>query len=150
MNDEWNAWLKEIEAAAQEVGQHMQETVETIFDTAVETADWMLQVPMAIAEQMEDAIATEMDQVINELVDWFQPPVNLSIEFDATRIEMEWHSTIVEPWTESVDPTVFQYKTCIGCKHYHGYAYNGNVLVCGMHPYGWDGEACPDWESDKA
>jgi hypothetical protein len=22
-------------------------------------------------------------------------------------------------------------------------------LVCGMYPYGWDGDKCPDWESTE-
>ncbi|MEB3213722.1 MAG: hypothetical protein VKL39_20405 [Leptolyngbyaceae bacterium] len=42
---------------------------------------------------------------------------------------------------------------CKGCTHYHGIAYGQNrdtrtVLVCGFHPYGWQGESsCPDWQS---
>jgi len=40
---------------------------------------------------------------------------------------------------------------CQGCLHYHGVAYGYTAasrqsLVCGYHPYGWQGEgACPDW-----
>jgi hypothetical protein len=34
---------------------------------------------------------------------------------------------------------------CQGCRHFHGASYGGNFLVCGMHPYGWDGEKCPDF-----
>jgi hypothetical protein len=42
-------------------------------------------------------------------------------------------------------------KPCIGCTHYHGLAYGYSretrtVLVCGFHPYGWQGEVCPDWQ----
>lgn len=45
---------------------------------------------------------------------------------------------------------------CIGCQNYHGHSYpvswgeqgftSYERLVCGMHPSGWDGESCPDWE----
>jgi len=35
---------------------------------------------------------------------------------------------------------------CVGCSNYHGEVYGGNLLVCAMHPYGWNGEKCPDWE----
>ncbi|MEB3210199.1 MAG: hypothetical protein VKL39_02540 [Leptolyngbyaceae bacterium] len=145
MNDEWNDWLKELEATAEEVGQRMQETV----DAVVETTDWMLQVPLAIAEQVEEAVAAEMDQLINEFVDWLQPPINLSIEFDSARLEMEWHSGFAEPWVERVEPTAHQNAACIGCKHYHGRVYNGSLLVCGMHPYGWEDAQCPDWDRAK-
>jgi hypothetical protein len=43
-------------------------------------------------------------------------------------------------------------KACLGCQNYHGIAYgyrkeNRTTLICGYHPYGWQGEgACPDWQ----
>jgi hypothetical protein len=41
-------------------------------------------------------------------------------------------------------------EPCQGCTHYHGVAYgynkaNREVLICGFHPYGWQGDRCPDW-----
>jgi len=39
-----------------------------------------------------------------------------------------------------------QPKVCQGCRHYHGRTYGGNLLVCGMHPFGAEGEHCSDWE----
>lgn len=35
---------------------------------------------------------------------------------------------------------------CGGCRHWHGQVYNGVPLICAMHPYGPDAEACSDWE----
>lgn len=35
---------------------------------------------------------------------------------------------------------------CSGCKHHHGSTYNGVPFVCAMHPFGPDGEGCPDFE----
>jgi hypothetical protein len=35
---------------------------------------------------------------------------------------------------------------CVGCRHYHGRVYSGNLLVCGMHPEGWQDSQCPDRE----
>ncbi|MEM7771188.1 MAG: hypothetical protein AAF327_11845 [Cyanobacteria bacterium P01_A01_bin.37] len=145
MNEESQDWIKDIESATQEFGQFMQETVEVL----IETADLMIQVPMAIAEQVEEAIATEVDQFLEDMMDWFHPPINLSIEFDRARFGMEWHSDFSEPWIEHVDPTESKHAACVGCQHYHGRVYNDTLLVCGMHPYGWDGNTCPDWESKK-
>lgn len=40
---------------------------------------------------------------------------------------------------------------CNGCIHYHGKAYGQTQakrtrLICGFHPYGWQGTGgCPDW-----
>ena len=33
---------------------------------------------------------------------------------------------------------------CRGCKNLHGQVYGGNLLVCGVHPYGQ--EHCGDYE----
>jgi hypothetical protein len=35
--------------------------------------------------------------------------------------------------------------TCNGCSNYHGQIYNGNLLVCAIHPYGFGKEYCPDF-----
>ncbi|HEY9623239.1 MAG TPA: hypothetical protein V6C78_22975 [Crinalium sp.] len=41
-------------------------------------------------------------------------------------------------------------KACQGCVHYHGVSYgysraNRTALICGFHPFGWEGDGCPDW-----
>lgn len=41
-------------------------------------------------------------------------------------------------------------KVCQGCENYHGIAYGRSretrtALICGFHPYGWNGSQCPDW-----
>lgn len=45
-----------------------------------------------------------------------------------------------------IHPNAEKYPACIGCSNYHGHVYNGNILVCGIHPHGWDDDNCPDWE----
>lgn len=49
---------------------------------------------------------------------------------------------------QKVQPNANTHPACIGCANYHGRVYNGNLLVCGMHPYGWDDDNCPDWEAE--
>lgn len=49
------------------------------------------------------------------------------------------------------DLTSSRPKACQGCEHYHGIAYGYShqtrtMLVCGFHPHGWQGNACPDWQ----
>ncbi|MGB6301875.1 MAG: hypothetical protein WBF90_37670 [Rivularia sp. (in: cyanobacteria)] len=34
---------------------------------------------------------------------------------------------------------------CNGCSNYHGQVYNGNLLICAIHPHGSDNESCPDF-----
>ena len=138
MNEEHQDWLKQIETVAEEMGQLIRETAEAV----VETADLMMQIPMAMAERMEEAIATEVEHLLDEMTSWFPPPsVHLSIWSS-----IEWQSSDLEPWLEMIEPGQAQQNACVGCRHYHGRIYDGNLLVCGMHPYGWKGDRCPDWE----
>ncbi|NJN10805.1 MAG: hypothetical protein HC815_23570 [Richelia sp. RM1_1_1] len=39
----------------------------------------------------------------------------------------------------------FNLETCAGCRNFHG----ADEIVCGIHPYGWDDENCPDWQSNN-
>ena len=36
---------------------------------------------------------------------------------------------------------------CQGCRYFHGVVYNGVTLNCTIHPSGWQGDKCPDWQS---
>lgn len=45
---------------------------------------------------------------------------------------------------------ITQPTVCIGCANYHGQEYADELLICAIHPYGWDGVSCPDFtESDN-
>ncbi len=35
---------------------------------------------------------------------------------------------------------------CQICQHYHGQTYGGVKLVCAVHPYGYSGNSCPDYQ----
>ncbi len=37
-------------------------------------------------------------------------------------------------------------KQCRGCKNFHGRRYGDELLVCAMHPYGYESGPCPDLE----
>ncbi|MBW4522494.1 MAG: hypothetical protein KME16_22800 [Scytolyngbya sp. HA4215-MV1] len=50
------------------------------------------------------------------------------------------------------DPAPSRPKPCQGCMHYHGSSYGHNriILICGFHPYGWQGgKICPDWAAGE-
>jgi len=128
--EQWQKNLFEIlETVADEVEQFfagVSELVETIFELSEE-----------ITDQVQNTIDTEIDQYLNELA---EPLFEVYWELEEIVGEVD------QPFTYTVEPSLEEHSACIGCHHYHGQVYGGNLLVCGMHPYGWEGENCPDWE----
>lgn len=41
-------------------------------------------------------------------------------------------------------------KLCRSCQNYYGETHNGNKFVCAMHPYGFEGDDCPDYTPGKS
>ncbi|MBW4595495.1 MAG: hypothetical protein KME46_21970 [Brasilonema angustatum HA4187-MV1] len=56
---------------------------------------------------------------------------------------VSWDEECEEEEETSSVPTA-----CQGCKNYHGRYYGGTVLICGIHPYGWNGDNCPDYRTN--
>lgn len=98
---------------------------------------------LAIADietYLEDYFTTEIEPSLQA---WVDPMLELF------RLEVNFSSDDFTPFPplESIEAAL-KHPVCVGCRHYHGMAYGGQELVCGMHPYGWEGESCPDWESN--
>lgn len=128
-------FMEVLEVAANEVEQFFTE----ITQVADEIIDSFLVFSEEVSEQVQNTIIPELDQFFNELVD---PVVEVFFEFE--RSEDINHGDL---FVHYVEPTEQKNPACRGCQNYHGQVYGGNLMVCGMHPYGWDGDSCPDWQS---
>lgn len=95
-----------------------------------------------VADEMQDTVAAEIDQFLEDV---FDPFVEIYAEFEFELEDGIGDTELLLPY--KVKPTPENHPACIGCHHYHGQIYGGNLLVCGMHPYGWDDQNCPDWEA---
>ena len=40
-------------------------------------------------------------------------------------------------------------RLCRICKLHHGQTYGSIELVCAVHPYGYSGDSCPDYQAKK-
>jgi len=91
-----------------------------------------------MTEEIQQVITVEIDQCLQEI---FEPIADLYLELEqiAGGVDLGLGYT--------VEPNAQTNPACIGCRHYHGQVYSGNLLVCGMHPYGWETQHCPDWQS---
>jgi len=130
-----NEWLQQLQAeldeAAQASGKWLSEvatdTDRVLNDTADEIAQAIAPVVIEINQRLDESLdATELF-IYQQFTPWFEE--------------------VSAPITNTVTPYVQEHHTCIGCKHYNGSVHGGNMLVCGMHPYGPDDDTCQDWAS---
>jgi hypothetical protein len=123
--DDWNKEIVSFfEGIATDVENFFQEVGLAIEDLHGE-------VTTGLEQMFRDMMTPELEEFmgINELREIF------SDDFEG----------LVNP---KVEPDATNHPACIGCQYYHGRIYGGNLLVCGMHPHGWEGDRCPDWESN--
>lgn len=156
MNDFEN-WVREFTAACEETVRKTEGWAEHTLQAAVGQAD-------AIADEVEKQLRPTLEQWVDDLGQSLEPlEENLDQEIERFSEEFsEFVTPVVEPlaqalenWIEAmaapmashIDPMINDHPTCIGCKHYHGQAHGGNMLVCAMYPYGPETESCPDWQS---
>ncbi|MCC5639798.1 hypothetical protein LC593_29030 [Nostoc sp. CHAB 5844] len=62
------------------------------------------------------------------------------------------HISLVDELDDDSDDfykQIIQPTVCIGCANYHGQEYNEELLICAIHPYGWNGISCPDFAEIK-
>lgn len=103
-----------------------------------EMVDSFLEASEEVVEQMQTVFAVELEQRLSDLID---PILEAYLG-----IELAVEET-TQPMIHTVEPFLNDRPACVGCRHYHGQTYGGTMLVCGMHPYGWESDKCPDWQS---
>lgn len=144
MEDWQKNWFAMLETVVDEVEKFLDEVMDefsqVVFeasDAFVEAFDAFAKNPEEFVNQLQGNINVELDQFFTDV---FEPGF---LDFDEIHFESDW------PITDWVEPSTDFHPACIGCRHFHGQLYGGNLLVCGMHPYGCEGEICPDWEEEQ-
>lgn len=96
-------------------------------------------------EEIHNEMATDIEQFFEEVFS-----VELELRIDENDLFPD-HWGELSDWLVNprVEPDPTTHPSCVGCQNYHGRIYGGNLLVCGMHPYGWQNESCPDWEGKR-
>jgi hypothetical protein len=103
-----------------------------------EVANRFADASQEIAGQIQSNIEAELEQ---RCIEFIEPILEIFLEFETVLDEA------TQPVMHTIEPTLVNHPACIGCRHYHGQVYSDVLLICAMHPYGCDGEQCPDWES---
>ncbi|BAQ63451.1 hypothetical protein [Geminocystis sp. NIES-3709] len=137
---EWlNNAQQELESFSAQINQDLQKNTEDWEKTFNE-----------ITEEVEDIFTSEFNQILID-VDHLMGNF-LSFFFDEEYLQQHDRNLDIDEdlgflfEDYKLKPHPEKHPACVGCVNYHGQTYNGNLLVCAMHPYGWDDETCPDWK----
>lgn len=140
--------MRVLDGAKDDFGQFF-DNLGTAVDTVAEDCHEVLD---SFAAEIEDTLTKEFELFFHE-IDQFvevllEPLIDVDREFEQTTfIEREFNLDTDFEFPQA-KPNSTDRPACIGCRHYHGRSYGGNLLICGMHPYGWDDNNCPDWQED--
>ncbi len=135
-------WQKDLLAIVETVTVESEQFFQNVSEVVEAVAEEVSEAFETVTEEVENTITDELDRFLETL---FEPIANIYTEFEYLALEESLEETDFSP-NPTVIPTPKEHPACIGCRHYHGRIYGGNLLVCGMHPYGWDDENCPDWQ----
>jgi hypothetical protein len=138
-----NDWQKDLLSIIETIGTE----TERFFQDVQEMAEIVVEEIAEVVEFITEEVETDLENFWQFL---FEPIADLNDS------EMEDPEEIIEEMVEypdlslnpKIEPTLDNHPACVNCLNYHGRIYNGVLLVCGMHPYGWMDENCPDWEND--
>jgi hypothetical protein len=129
--------MEQLEKDFWEMIQAAADEVEKFFMGINEMVDTFFEFTEEMTEQLQESIATDIEDYFSEITEPF-----FDAYWDMEDVVSDFDSAFPYP----VEATPEQNPACMGCIHYHGHAYGGNLLVCAMHPHGWDDENCPDKE----
>ncbi|MGD1871440.1 MAG: hypothetical protein ACFB02_00145 [Mastigocoleus sp.] len=123
------------------------EEVENFFWNFIEVTDNFIEFTEELIENFYSIDSETDSQYINDFSETFAQTY-MSTEFDFDEFTADDLESV---FPYKVEPTPEKNPACIACAHYHGQVYDENLLVCGMHPYGWSSDRnCPDWEKQES
>lgn len=144
--DNWQQDLIEIFSKTQAEFDRFVDNVIITTDTMVEDVtkeidNLVLEVENNLNQDFFQEIDDFLLNLFSILLDDDQLRNDTFVNFDSSQ------NSEVNFYTPQIKRTANQYSACIGCSNYHGRVYDGNILVCAMHPYGWSEiNNCPDWQ----
>ncbi len=115
------------------------DTVEQFFEEAGQVAE-------EITRDLQGEIVDELELFWREVI---EPFLDIELNIDIHSADSLFDDFLADELNPRIQPSATYHPACINCRHFHGRIYGGTPLICGMHPYGWEGERCPDWEKKE-
>jgi hypothetical protein len=137
--------LETVQSDFEEFCNHLTIAAETAAEDISEGLDnFVIEIENTLNREVEDFL----EGIDNFVLELLEPLIDQPEELEPT-IYLDLNLNTESDFdfdTPKVQPNSQQYSACVGCSNYHGKVYGGNLLVCAIHPYGWDDNNCPDWE----
>jgi predicted phage tail protein len=123
-------WQNEIAAAFKDLT--------ALFDGFGRELTELVEEVTAEAQEILNLQWDELKEVLTEI--WQE----LELDFEEST-PMNWDL----PLQTQPMPDPSTHPACVGCINYNGSVYGGNLLVCGMYPYGCNSDTCADWAGEN-
>jgi hypothetical protein len=94
-----------------------------------------------VATEATEIFNLQWDELKDVLTELWQ---ELELDFEQST-PINWDISM--PTRPMADPAT--HPACMGCINYNGSVYGGNLLVCGIYPYGCNSDTCADWEGEN-
>lgn len=163
VNQTIESFSAEVVEVVEELGEQLQDTIAIEINRFVEDfsdsetdSQTNYQANDRVDSETESNLENEFNLFWQDIKDSIKEFVNFEAEYNLDTEFNIWQdienfvedSEFVEISTET--PTKDNHAACIECNNYHGQAYNGQIFVCAMHPYGVEDDSCPDWEQSTS
>jgi hypothetical protein len=123
--------------------KNLGEMFDTMVAIADDIADGVGDLVVTVVEDVENIVSQEVETLWEEI---FLPLFDFDQEDFSNFNDRPPYQNFDLGLTYHESATTEKNPACIGCVHYHGMVYNGNLLVCAMHPEGSQDNTCLDWE----
>lgn len=139
-------WLKQLQDELNEAAKVSSQWLRQVAQQGEQAIEQFVDSSMEVIEEAEKTIGDNIAPALLQLNDRVGEALDAGLDFVDEQVT-PWATQATAPIVNTVNPFLQNHPTCVGCRNYHGADYGNEMLVCGMHPYGPDGEDCADWES---
>lgn len=139
-------WFKQLERELNETARVSSQLLTDAAQQGERAIERWVDSSLEVVEAAEKSIEDNLTPTLIQLNDRVSDSLDAGVDFISEQFT-PWIEKVTAPIANTINPMLQDHPVCVGCRNYHGADYGNEMLVCGMHPYGPEGDRCADWES---